>query len=466
MFRKSVVLVVLITLLVGFNSSTHAQAAKTQFKVRIENVSGQKASAFKTLGVFSKAVGATQPGPATPGNAFEFTISAASGDRLAFETMFGQSNDWFFGPDEKGIPLYDSAGKAISGDFSNLVRLWDAGTEVDEELGKGPNQAPRQPAPNTGVTENGLVRPVDNSEAKFTIPNAADYIKLTITAQPDNQFRVRIENISSKAALPTPIAPGVYVITNQDAPFFDAGKADRGQGLEGASEDGNPLRLAQTLGTTDKQVHLSPGVFVIHTASDPLFTVGQPDRGQGLEAQAEDGNPAPLGEFVKTGKFPATGVFNTAVGAAKVAPAGPGQAFEFTFDAQAGDFLALTTMFGDTNDLFFGPDGYGIALFNAMGKPVSGDVTLHIRLWDAGTEVNQEPFVGPDQAPRQAAPNTGKTEGSVVRLISDVADGFTYPSVFGSLKVTITAQGGEPMNMMNPAMMGTMQPTMQATTAR
>src|SRR5512141_2384084 len=111
-------MVVVGILVLGLGTSISAQAAKTSFKVRIEDVSGKAASSVKYVGVFNKPVGALQPGAAVPGQAFEFTVSAVPGDRLSFTTMFGQSNDWFFAPDEKGIPLYDAAGKPISGDFS------------------------------------------------------------------------------------------------------------------------------------------------------------------------------------------------------------------------------------------------------------------------------------------------------------------------------------------------------------
>ena len=37
-----------------------------------------------------------------------------------------------------------------------------------------------------------------------------------------------------------------------------------------------------------------------------------------------------------------------------------------------------------------------IALFDASGRPISGDVSSALGLWDAGTEVNEEPGVGPD----------------------------------------------------------------------
>ena len=84
--------------------------------------------------------------------------------------------------------------------------------------------------------------------------------------------------------------------------------------------------------------------------------------------------------------------------------------------------------------------GRWAALFDAKGQPVSGDITSKITLWDAGTEVNEEPGVGPNQAPRQPAPHTGPREHGVVRPIAEVKDGFHYPSVSEVIRVTITPQ--------------------------
>ena len=55
-----------------------------------------------------------------------------------------------------------------------------------------------------------------------------------------------------------------------------------------------------------------------------------------------------------------------------------------------GDRLSLTTMMGQSNDWFYAPVESGIPLFE-NGNPISGDITSQIILWDAGTEVNQEP---------------------------------------------------------------------------
>lgn len=183
-------------------------------------------------------------------------------------------------------------------------------------------------------------------------------------------------------------------------------------------------------------VVLAPGAWAVHTEAGPLFVAGEADRGDGLEALAEDGDPAGLNAALEGYMgVHAHGVFNTPVGAGEPGPATPGAAYEFEITAAPGEHLSFATMFVQSNDLFYAPDEGGVALFDDAGAPVSGDVTGQIMLWDAGTEVNQEPGVGPDQAPRQAGPNTGADENGVVQLVSD---GFTYPDVTEAIQVTIT----------------------------
>ena len=432
-----------------------AQDAKpVNFTVRIENVSGSNTQIYSSVGIDGVPVGATARRPAMPGEAFEFVIKAKPGDHLSFASMYGQSNDTFVGTNEAGIALYDDSGKAISGDVSNQVSLWDAGTEVNEPLGKGPNQAPRQASPDAGTPENGTVQPT--AFGGDWPASVADLTKVTLTPQTGDQILVHFEDATAKAPVPTPFSPLVYVVhtADQTGVFFKTGEKDRGLGLEHVAEAGNPEDLgAAVAGSAVMNVGLSPGVFVIHSDKQvaPIFKTGEKDRGQGLEAQAEDGSPVALGDALSKLGFKQTGIFNTAVGADKPGPLMPGQAFEFTFAAAPGDYLSYAEMFGQSNDLFFATDENGIALFSAKGTPVAGTFSGAIQLWDAGTEVNQEPFVGPDQAARQAAPNTGAAENGVVQSINTVTDGFTYPSVLSSLKFTITNDAGMMMNMMAPA---------------
>jgi hypothetical protein len=68
-------------------------------------------------------------------------------------------------------------------------------------------------------------------------------------------------------------------------------------------------------------------------------------------------------------------------------------------------------------------------------------VTDQVTLWDAGTEVNEEPGAGPNQAPRQSGPDTGDEEMAGVRPIAEVDDGFSYPAVADVIGVTVTPQG-------------------------
>lgn len=179
----------------------------------------------------------------------------------------------------------------------------------------------------------------------------------------------------------------------------------------------------------------SPGVWAVTALKNPLFTVGQYDAEIGLEQQAEDGDPTMLASNIENDDYvKSSGIFNTPVGDDSPGPALPGKAYEFTVTATPGDHLSLTSMFGQSNDLFYAPGMVGIPLFHGK-MPVNGDVTRFFRLWDAGTEVNQEPGLGEDQAPRQSGPNTGESEH--LRIIP-VHDEYTYPPTDEVIKVTIT----------------------------
>jgi hypothetical protein len=182
-------------------------------------------------------------------------------------------------------------------------------------------------------------------------------------------------------------------------------------------------------------VLLAPGVWLTHTNNRPLFASGFPDYGDGLEALAEDGDPAPLAASLDndSGNL-GSGVFNTPVGSTSPGPLAPGQTYEFTISASPGARLSFATMFVQSNDLFYSPTETGIALFSASGTPVNGDLTSLIRLWDAGTEINERPGIGNNQAPRQGTPNKGPFEGGLVRQVDD---NFSYPRVSEVLRFTV-----------------------------
>lgn len=178
----------------------------------------------------------------------------------------------------------------------------------------------------------------------------------------------------------------------------------------------------------------SPGTAIVHTVKAPIFTAGKKDRGHGLEAQSEDGDPSTLAKSLVGGKgIKSVAVFNTPAGASAPGPITPGAAYETTISAVPGDRLSLTLMMGQSNDWFYAPAESGIELFK-NGKAIGGDISSQMMLWDAGTEVDQEAGIGSNQGPRQKGPNTGKAENGVVRTVQD---GKTYSNPAAVLRVVI-----------------------------
>jgi len=169
----------------------------------------------------------------------------------------------------------------------------------------------------------------------------------------------------------------------------------------------------------DKAVGLSPGAWCLHTGNNPMYTVGHRAATM-LERMAEDGNPEGFySDLQFNPAVKATGAFNYAAAPYPVAGfIGPKQSFEFVIkNAARGDRLSFVTMMIESNDWFYANNKQGIALFAADGTPRSGDITNLFGLFDAGTEGNEEPGVGMNQAPRQSRPDTGRTTRSPVYAI-------------------------------------------------
>jgi hypothetical protein len=206
-----------------------------------------------------------------------------------------------------------------------------------------------------------------------------------------------------------------------------------------------PQTLKLSTGTT-APAPTAPILWTITDDGNPLFTPGRADRGFGLERLAEEGNPGVLADYMRDHMkaVAASGAVTTPVGDAAAGPITPGKAYEFTVAASPGQKLTLAFMFGQSNDWFYAPGRKGIALFDAAGKPLSRDVTSELSLWDAGTEVNEEPGLGASQAPRQPAPNTGTPERKAVRLVSQLKGeyGDKAPRIGDVIRVTVTARDG------------------------
>jgi hypothetical protein len=180
----------------------------------------------------------------------------------------------------------------------------------------------------------------------------------------------------------------------------------------------------------------APVLWVIHTdGANPIFTGGERDAGDGLEQLAETGDPSKL--LTSLSARPgvvAAGAAARPIGADADGPITPGRKYEFQILVQPGQLVSTAWMFGQSNDLFYSNDR-PIALFDGAGKPTSVELATRLALWDAGTEVNEEPGLGPNQGPRQAFPDAGVTESQV---IAHVRDKYRYPRISDVLRLTIT----------------------------
>lgn len=182
------------------------------------------------------------------------------------------------------------------------------------------------------------------------------------------------------------------------------------------------------------QIPLSPGVWAVAKGgANPLFEVGSA-ASDGLEDVAEDGSPGVLlGEASSNHRVRHAGVLPQPVG-----PILGGQSYTFEITASPGERLSLATMFVQSNDYFYG-NPEGIRLFQG-NTPVSGDVTSQINLYDAGTEVDQEPGQGADQVLAQmGALDVGADENGVI--VSASVDGFELPADDDVIQVTINPVG-------------------------
>ena len=129
-------------------------------------------------GAFAAPVGSDEPAPIGPDGAYEFTVTATPGERLSLVTMFVQSNDLFYAPEPRGIGLVDGE-EPLSGDVTNAVGLWDAGTECNEEPGAGEHQAPRQSEAGAGMEEDAPVRPISDVGDGYEYPYTSEVIRVT-----------------------------------------------------------------------------------------------------------------------------------------------------------------------------------------------------------------------------------------------------------------------------------------------
>ncbi|WP_104383027.1 spondin domain-containing protein [Sphingobacterium sp. HMA12] len=369
-----------------------------------------------------------------PGESVSIKFSAAKGQALSFATMYGWSNDLFFAPANPGIILYQENGTPIEGDVSAQIKLWDNGTRINQKPGAAVMH------PGTAESTPKAVTAVNGTDAQGnTYAMASSLMKTSLHYDGNSFFTLTISNVSGATSNPTPFSPGVWAISYiaggnllNPNPLFEAGKLSA-NGLTNIAEMGDNIVLANYLTTqTGIFTPLSPVLVVVYKGiENPIYKVGENDRGRGLKDLAQKGDAAGLAAYLKT---------VPGVKAAYVLPAAsttvllpkisgqPGGRVSQQLNVSNGDRLAITTMYGLSNDWFFASKDNGI---DATTK---GDVSSSMGLFDNGTAINQFPGAGNAQA------GLGGTPVSESKPIGEVPNPNTFttlPSIANMIKVTI-----------------------------
>lgn len=339
-----------------------------------------------------------------PGQSIDFKFSAGKGQALMFVTMYGKSKDWFFAAEQPGIKLFDDNGKAMTGDVSKQIKLWDNGTKNDE----------------TGEMEAKPIAEVKNIDPSMLMKASLTYDEVS------SEFTMTIKNISGGTMHETPFSPGVWAVSTfngkkllAEKPFFMPGEKTNPE-ITDVAQMGNIDKLkAKVEANTGIITGFSPALVVVYQGDkNPIFELGKKDEKKGLKELAQMGNF----EILKKNLMGMKGIKGVYV--AGNAPVGPGEKVMVTYKAEKGDKLAYVTMFGFSNDWFYANE-------ETLSAEAKGDVTNKIGLFDSGTGVDQFPGAGNKQALFGGMPQAEE------KAIMKVTDKFPVPTVDKVLKVVI-----------------------------
>jgi hypothetical protein len=193
-----------------------------------------------------------------------------------------------------------------------------------------------------------------------------------------------------------------------------------------------PGALSSSTTQETRDILVSPGVWAVHAHGTRLFDEGEAAT-HGLTRLAESGNPEPMMlELSGREEIVAFGPFPVQEGATYAsAPIEPGDSVTFEMSAMSDQRLSFAAMYIHSNDILVATPLDGIELDSEEVV----DVSSLIELWDAGTELNEEPGFGEHQ-PMQGP--DGDPEGGVVHRVEGTdAAGWSYPSPDSFLRVTV-----------------------------
>lgn len=208
-----------------------------------------------------------------------------------------------------------------------------------------------------------------------------------------SEFTLTIYNSSGGSANETPFSPGVWAVSNilgekllNISPFYEAGESSNPQ-ITAIAEMGNNKPLKDKVSAnTGIITSLSPVLIVVyHGNVNPVFNQNIPDSGHGLKELAQHGDGTALKAYLE--KLPQV----KRVYIAGDRPIGPNEKVTTEIVSNSGDQLVLVTMFGYSNDWFYGNEV-------ALSANTIGNITSKMALFDSGTAVDQYPGAGNHQA--------------------------------------------------------------------
>ena len=376
--------------------------------------------------------GTGSPALILPGQSTTISFSAAKGEALSFATMYGWSNDLFFAPANPGIQVYDNSGNPIEGDVSDQIKLWDNGTRI--------NQAPGANVNHPGTADNKNITEVSGTDAQGNSYLAASkLVRATLKYNGSSTFTLTLQNISGGTANETPLSPGVWSVSYivggnllAPTPLYTSGQPTA-NGLTSIAEAGDNSKLwayVQTI--TGIFTPLSPVLVVVYNGIDnPIYKVGELDRGQGLKYIAQRGVPDTLAAYLKNLKG-VKAVYNLAATGTRVLlpviNGAAGGTVSQQISVQKGDRLAIATMYGFSNDWFFASSG------NGVDPTLTGDISSSIQLYNDGTAIDQFPGAGVTQFNLAGTP---LVENNPISIVPNPNAFTTLPAISNIIKVTL-----------------------------
>lgn len=369
----------------------------------IENVVSAKD--FVESGTFVGVGGPGVDAPVVlPGSSIKFSFSAGKGQSLMFATMYGTSKDWFFAPANPGLQLFDDNGKAMTGDVSSQIKLWDNGSKDNV----------------TGEAEDGKIMMVPEVDA-------SRLMKLELAFdEPASVFTLTITNTSGKTENETPFSPGVWAISNvlggkllNETPFFVEGEKTNAE-ITAIAQMGDNAPLSKMISdNTGIITGISPAIVVVYTGDvNPVFQLNKKDTGMGLKNLAQMGD----GSVLKAALEKMDNVKKVYI--AGSAAMGPGEKAEVQIETAEGDNIAYASMFGYSNDWFYANE-------TGVSAAFKGDATSKTSLFDDGTAVSQYPGAGNKQGLFAGGPEVEDM------VIMQVGDKYPVPAVNEVIKITI-----------------------------